>query len=90
MCLICVLDEVYANKFSDLSYMQKPRSGGVETYGRYCIHSIHATTAAVERQFRGAGLGISERRTNLNPAQVDYALPVRSVEKSTTSYTVNN
>ena len=39
---------------------------------------------------RGVSLGISERKTNLNPAQVDYALRIRSVEKSTTSYTVNN
>ena len=54
------------------------------------IHSIPATTAAVERQFSGAGLVVSERRTNLNPAQIDNVLLVRSVEKSSTANTVNN
>ncbi|CAF2648421.1 unnamed protein product [Rotaria sp. Silwood2] len=45
------------------------------------IFSIPATSAAVEREFSGAGLVIQERRTNLNPEQLDNILLVRSMQK---------
>ena len=45
------------------------------------IHSIPATSASVERQFSAAGLVINDRRTNLNPQQLDNILLVRSVQK---------
>ncbi|CAF4286374.1 unnamed protein product [Rotaria sp. Silwood2] len=45
------------------------------------IFSIPATSAAVERQFSGAGLTIQERRSNLNPEQLDNILLVRSMQK---------
>ncbi|CAF1043629.1 unnamed protein product [Adineta ricciae] len=45
------------------------------------IHSIPASSAAVERQFSGAGLVINERRTSLHPDQVDNILFIRSMQK---------
>ena len=45
------------------------------------IFSIPATSASVERQFSGAGLVIQERRTNLNPEQLDNILLIRSMKK---------
>lgn len=45
------------------------------------IFCIPATSTNVERQFSGAGLVIQERRTNLNPEQLDYILLIRSMEK---------
>lgn len=45
------------------------------------IHSIPATSANVERQFSAAGLVFNQRRTNLNPAQLNNILFVRSFEK---------
>ena len=44
-------------------------------------HSIAATSASVERQFSGAGLVIQERRTSLNPEQLDNILLIRSMKK---------
>ncbi|CAF1438083.1 unnamed protein product [Didymodactylos carnosus] len=44
------------------------------------IHSIPATTAAVERTFSAAGLVVTERRCNVNPSQADNILLIRSVE----------
>ena len=38
------------------------------------IHSIPATSTGVERQFSSAGLIINQRRTNINPEQVDNIL----------------
>jgi hypothetical protein len=43
------------------------------------IFSIPATSASVERQFSEAGLVIQERRTNLNPEQLDNILLIRSM-----------
>ncbi|CAF1526165.1 unnamed protein product, partial [Didymodactylos carnosus] len=46
------------------------------------IHSIPATTAAVERQFTSAELVVTERRSSINPEQVDNnVLLIRSIEK---------
>ena len=45
------------------------------------IFSIPATSTNVERQFSGAGLIIQERRTNLNPEQLNNILLIRSMEK---------
>jgi hypothetical protein len=45
------------------------------------IFSIPATSASVERQFSGVGLIIQERRTNLNPEQLDNILLIRSMQK---------
>ncbi|CAF3886290.1 unnamed protein product [Rotaria sp. Silwood1] len=45
------------------------------------IHSIPATSTGVERQFSSAGLIINQRRTNLNPEQVDNILLIRSLQK---------
>lgn len=45
------------------------------------LHSIPASSAAVERQFSGAGLVINERRTSLHPDQVDNILFIRSMQK---------
>ncbi len=47
-----------------------------------CIHSIPATSASVERQFSGAGLVINERRTNINPEQLENILLIRSMQKN--------
>lgn len=44
------------------------------------IHCIPASSAAVERQFSGAGVVINERRTSLEPAQVNNILFIRSVQ----------
>ena len=44
------------------------------------IHSIPATATSVERQFSAAGLVINDRRTNLNPYQLDNILLIRSVQ----------
>ena len=44
------------------------------------IHSIPATSASVERQFSAAGLVINDRRTNLNPQQLDNILLIRSLQ----------
>ena len=45
------------------------------------IFSVPATSTNVERQLSGAGLVKQERRTNLNPGQLDNILPIRSMEK---------
>ncbi|CAF4547775.1 unnamed protein product, partial [Rotaria sp. Silwood2] len=45
------------------------------------IHSIPATSTGVERQFSSAGLIINQRRTNINPEQVDNILLIRSLQK---------
>ncbi|CAF1080327.1 unnamed protein product [Adineta ricciae] len=45
------------------------------------IFSIPATSTSVERQFSGAGLVIQERRTSLNPEQLDNILLIRSMRK---------
>jgi hypothetical protein len=45
------------------------------------IHSIPATSTGVERQFSSAGLIINQRRTNINPEQVDNILLIRSAQK---------
>ncbi|UJR29925.1 hypothetical protein I4U23_017472 [Adineta vaga] len=45
------------------------------------IFSIPATSTSVERQFSGAGLIIQERRTSLNPEQLDNILLIRSMRK---------
>lgn len=44
------------------------------------IHAIPASSAAVERQFSGAGIVINERRTALDPNQVNNILFIRSME----------
>ena len=43
------------------------------------IHSIQTSSAAVERQFSGAGIVINERRTALAPDQVNNVLFIRSM-----------
>ena len=45
------------------------------------IFSIPATSINVERQFSGAGHVKQERRTNLNPEQLDDILLIRPMEK---------
>jgi hypothetical protein len=45
------------------------------------IYSIPATSTNVERQFSSAGLIINQRRTNINPDQVDNILLLRSFKK---------
>jgi hypothetical protein len=45
------------------------------------IHSMPATSTGVERQFSNAGLIINQRRTNINPEQVDNILLIRSIQK---------
>ena len=45
------------------------------------IHCIPATSAAVERQFSSAGNILNERRTCLNPDNVDNILLIRSMGK---------
>ncbi|CAF0780871.1 unnamed protein product [Didymodactylos carnosus] len=45
------------------------------------IHSIPAATAAVERQFSSAGFVVTERRSSINPEQVDNVLLIRSVKR---------
>ena len=45
------------------------------------VHNIPASSAAVERQFSGAGIVVNERRTSLDPNQVDNILFIRSMEK---------
>ena len=47
------------------------------------IHSIPATSASVERQFSAAGLVVTDRRTNINPNQLDNILLLRPVNKLT-------
>ncbi len=44
------------------------------------IHCIQATSAAVERQFSGAGIVLNERRTCLNPEHLDDILFIRTME----------
>lgn len=46
------------------------------------IFSISATTANVERQFSASGMMISSRRTRLNLEQVNNALFLRSIKKT--------
>ncbi|CAF1565658.1 unnamed protein product [Adineta steineri] len=46
------------------------------------IHSVPATSASVKRQFSGAGLVINERRTNINPEQLENILLIRSMQKN--------
>jgi hypothetical protein len=43
------------------------------------IHCILATTASVEREFSGGGLVVSERRSSINPKNVNNILFLRSV-----------
>ncbi|CAF3420265.1 unnamed protein product, partial [Rotaria socialis] len=45
------------------------------------IHSIPATSASVERQFSIAGLTLTNRRTCLNPEQLDNIICIRSMTK---------
>lgn len=45
------------------------------------IHCIPATSAAVERQFSSAGFVLNERRTCLDPEQLDNILCIRAMEK---------
>ncbi len=45
------------------------------------IHCIPATSAAVERQFSGAGMVLNERRTCLDPDNLDNILFIRSMQK---------
>ena len=45
------------------------------------IHCIPATSAAVERQFSGAGAVSNERRTSLAPERLDNILFIRAMEK---------
>ncbi|CAF3896809.1 unnamed protein product [Rotaria sp. Silwood1] len=49
------------------------------------IHSIPATSTGVERQFSSAGLIMNQRRTNINPEQIDNILLVRSLQKMNNS-----
>jgi hypothetical protein len=42
------------------------------------IHCIPATTASVEREFSGGGLVVSQRRSSINPKNVNNILFVRS------------
>ncbi|CAF4618940.1 unnamed protein product [Rotaria socialis] len=44
------------------------------------IHCIPASSAGVERQFSGAGIVVNERRTALDPNQVNNILFIRSME----------
>lgn len=43
------------------------------------VHSIPASTAAVEREFSGGGLVVTERRSSIHPTNVDNILFLRSV-----------
>ena len=43
------------------------------------IHCIPATTASVEREFSGGGLVVTERRSSINPKNVNNILFLRSV-----------
>jgi hypothetical protein len=45
------------------------------------IHSIPATSAGIERQFSIAGLTLTDRRTSLDPDQLDNMLCIRAVAK---------
>ncbi|CAF1258776.1 unnamed protein product [Rotaria magnacalcarata] len=45
------------------------------------IHCIPATTASVEREFSGSGLFISERRSSINPQNLNNLLFLRSVTR---------
>ena len=45
------------------------------------VHCIPATSAAVERQFSGAGVVLNERRTSLDPEHLDNTLFIRAMEK---------
>ncbi|CAF2911354.1 unnamed protein product [Rotaria sp. Silwood2] len=45
------------------------------------IHSIPATSAGIERQFSIAGLTLTNRRTYLDPEQLDNVLCIRTVAK---------
>jgi hypothetical protein len=45
------------------------------------VHSIAATSASVERQFSIAGLTLTDRRTCLDPEQLDNMLCIRAVKK---------
>ena len=45
------------------------------------IHSIPATTASVEREFSASGLVMCERRSSLNPHNVDNILLLRSATR---------
>jgi hypothetical protein len=46
------------------------------------IHCIPASSAAVERCFSSAGFIVNERRTALNPEQLDNIIVVRSMKNS--------
>jgi hypothetical protein len=43
------------------------------------IHCIPATSAAAERQFSSAGFVLNERRTCLDPEQLDNILCIRAI-----------
>ena len=45
------------------------------------IHCIPATSAAVERQFSGAGVVLNERRTILDSEHLDNTLFIRAMGK---------
>jgi hAT family C-terminal dimerisation region len=45
------------------------------------IHCIPASSSAVERCFSSAGFIVNERRTCLNPEQVDNIIVVRSIQR---------
>ncbi|CAF1093959.1 unnamed protein product [Adineta ricciae] len=45
------------------------------------VHSIPATTTAVEREFSGGGLVMNERRSSINPDNLNNILFVRSVTR---------
>ena len=45
------------------------------------IHCIPATTASVEREFSGSGLVVSERRSSINPKNVNNIIFLRSVTR---------
>jgi hypothetical protein len=45
------------------------------------IHSIPATSAGVERQFSNTGLVLTNRRTSLDPEQLDNVICIRTVAK---------
>ncbi|CAF3651684.1 unnamed protein product [Rotaria sordida] len=53
----------------------------LDRYLTRSIFSIPATSAGVEREFSAAGLVIQERRTNLNPEQLDNILLLKVVQK---------
>ncbi|CAF4711562.1 unnamed protein product, partial [Rotaria sp. Silwood2] len=45
------------------------------------IHSIPATSAGIERQFSIASLTLTDRRSGLDPEQLDNILCIRAMSK---------